>query len=75
MDLKGGYEEVLKELEKACVLAEESGIIIVCGAGNNGYHAEGDTIEYPAGFNSTISIGSVKAMISNSTIKPQHCLA
>ena len=57
-DLKQEYVNAFKALERKFKEVEDSGIISVCAAGNNGYSEE-NQIDYPAAFKSTIAIGSV----------------
>ncbi|MBQ8940883.1 MAG: S8 family serine peptidase [Firmicutes bacterium] len=46
-------------LQLACNKAAEKGIIIICAAGNEGNTSAAQTVLYPAGYESTISVGAV----------------
>ena len=48
-----------KLLKVACDNAAEKGAVIICAAGNDGSTSKGTEISYPAGYSSTISVGSV----------------
>lgn len=56
MSLGGGSGSTA--LQQACDTAYEAGIIIVAAAGNNGYYS-GDSVQYPAAYDSVIAVGAV----------------
>ncbi len=46
-------------LQLACNNAAENGVIIICAAGNDGSNGSTQPVLYPAGYESTISVGAV----------------
>ena len=61
------YTKALKNLEIKLKEANNKGIIICCPSGNVGYRGDTfDTVEYPAKYDSVISVGSVNKDLERS---------